>query len=71
METLATLLVAIVLLLLAAAIGFSYLGGATQLLRRSGASRVVRSRISCIESSDGYVTLSLKKCVCFHGSIPA
>jgi hypothetical protein len=42
METLATLLVAAILLLIAAAIGFSYLSGATQILRRSGASRAVR-----------------------------
>jgi hypothetical protein len=50
MATLATLLVAIVLLLLAAAIGFSYLGGATQLLRRSGALRVVRFAVRAVGS---------------------
>jgi hypothetical protein len=42
MQTFPTLLVAVVLLLLTAALAFSYLSGPTQLLRRSGALRAVR-----------------------------
>lgn len=43
METLATFLVAIVLLLIAAAFAGSYLNAPASLLRRSGASRATRT----------------------------
>jgi hypothetical protein len=43
MESLATLLVAIVLLLIAAAIAGSYLDAFTPLLKRGGASRAIRA----------------------------
>ena len=62
MDTLATLLVAIVLLLIAAAIAGSYLNPFASLLKRTGASRAIRAAVRGAVSLVGFlVTLILRR----------